>query len=352
MIDANLNRCREGLRVMEDAARFVLNDARLSERLKHARHALRSGIEALNLPADALLNARDTQGDVGTDITTQSEQQRTNGVRDMVSAASKRSSEALRVIEESVKTFGASGSAFESIRYALYDLERDLMQSLRPGCPQWSLCVLITESLCTHHRPEQIIEMAHAGGAACVQLREKSMPDASFLSHAEPLTRRAQQLGMHVMINDRVHIARLIGANGVHLGQDDLPIAAARSLLGPGLWIGRTCPTIEHAIEAIEQGADTCGLGPVFTSTTKTKPQLAGTTLIESYLDDPRTRSTPMLAISGINEQNIHSLAQAGCPGVAVSSAVCSSPNPESVCRTIVNAIAQHREAGDATINA
>lgn len=351
MIDANLNRTREGLRVMEDCARFALNSTTISTQLKHARHALGGSINGLNLPPDALLHARDTRADVGTNITTPSEQQRPGGMRDLVSAAAKRATEALRVIEESVKTFGAPGTPFESLRYTIYTLERELIRELHPPCPQWTLCVLVTQSLCTHHLPAQVIELAHAGGADCIQLREKTMPDARFLSYADPLTRLAQRMGLHVIINDRVHIARLVGADGVHLGQDDLPTSAARELLAHGRWIGRTCPTIEHAIHAIEQGADTCGLGPVFPSTTKSKPSLAGTTLIESYLRDPRTRSTPMLAISGINQHNIGSLAQINCPGVAVSSAVCSSPHPQSVCRAIVNAITRHQGMGDATIS-
>ena len=351
MIDANLNRASEGLRVMEDCARFVLDDAKLSQRLKNARHQLRNAIDSMQIGSVCLLASRDTAGDVGTSISTEAEQSRAGGVRDMVSAASKRASEAMRVIEESAKVLGRSGSPFESIRYAIYDIERDLLLALIPPCPQWALCVLVTDALCTNHSPSEVIAQAAAGGADCVQLREKSMPDADFLEHASRLTAEAHALGLHVMINDRVHIARLVGADGVHLGQDDLPIHAARSLLGPGCWIGRTCPTIEHAIEAIEQGADTCGLGPVFTSTTKSKPDLAGTQLIEAYLNDPRTRSTPMLAISGIDDQNIDELARIGCPGVAVSSAVCSSTQPEAVCRAIVESISHHREAGDATIS-
>ncbi|MFG0245955.1 MAG: thiamine phosphate synthase [Phycisphaerales bacterium JB052] len=351
MLDANLNRAREGLRVMEDCARFVLNDAQLSERLKQARHALKSALSSLSIDAISMLGVRNTAGDVGTSISTPTEQSRTGGLRDMVNAAAKRSCEALRVIEESAKVLGQSGAPFESIRYTIYDIERDLLLALNPTCPQWSLCVLITNELCTHHAAGEVIELAAAGGADCVQLREKTMPDRAFLEHAGRLTDLAHNLGMHVMINDRVQIAKLVGADGVHLGQDDLPIDSARSLLGPGFWIGRTCPTIEHAFEAVEQGADTCGLGPVFPSTTKSKTHLAGKCLIESYLNDPRTESTPMLAISGIDAQNIDSLARIGCPGVAVSSAVCSSPDPESVCRAIVESILHHREAGDATIS-
>lgn len=351
MIDANLNRAREGMRAMEDCARFVLGDASLSQRLKRARHAMREAADALPVPPGALLASRDSAGDVGTAISTGSEHARADHA-DLAQAGAKRACEALRVIEESVKTLGISGAPFESIRYTLYDLERDLVLALRPPCPQWALCVLITRGLCTHHTPLEIIELAAAGGAGCVQIREKDMPDGQLLDHAGTLTRRAHELGVHVMINDRVHIARLVGADGVHLGQDDLPIASARTLLGPGFWIGRTCPTLGHAIEAIEQGADTCGIGPVFPSTTKAKPALAGLDLVESYTNNERTRATPVLAISGITPDNADRLAGVGCPGVAVSSAVCSSSDPRGAARAIVDTISRREHAGDATMPA
>lgn len=351
MIDANLNRTREGLRVMEDCARFGIDDASLSHRFKSTRHALRAAMESLPIGKDALIAARDTAGDVGTEITTAAEQTRM-GMRDLVSAAAKRATEALRVIEESVKALGSPGTPFESIRYAIYDIERDLTLALHPPCPQWSLCVLVTRDLCTHHSPQHVIERAAEGGAGCIQIREKSMPDAEMLEHAGALTETAHALGLHVMINDRVHIAKLVGADGVHLGQDDLPIHAARALLGPRFWIGRTCPTIEHAVDAIDQGADTCGLGPVFTSTTKSKPTLAGIALIESYLNDTRTKSTPMLAISGIMPSNVDQLSAINCPGVAVSSAICSSDDPLHATRMIVSAIEQQSDSDSPTINA
>ena len=351
MIDANLNRTREGLRVMEDCARFVLNDESLSARLKSARHALRSAIDTLPIRPEALIISRDAGGDVGTRISTANELRR-EGLQDCVSAAAKRATEALRVIEESAKSLGVSGTHFESIRYTLYDIERDLTLAIRPPCPQWSLCVLISKHLCTHRNPIDIVALAAEGGADCIQIREKDMPDAQLLDHAARLTELAQLMGMHVMINDRVHIAKLVGANGVHLGQDDLPIAAARSLLGPGFWIGRTCPTTNHAIEAIEQGADTCGLGPVFSSTTKAKPTLAGLELVQSYLNNARTRSTPLLAISGIDATNINQLTAIDCPGVAVSSAICSSEDPRGVTRSIIDTLRSRETDRTPTINA
>lgn len=351
MIDANLNRAREGMRVMEDCARFGIDASSLTERVKSARHALRSAIEALPIRADALIGSRNTAGDVGTSITTSAEQSRSE-IRDLACAGAKRATEALRVVEESAKALGMSGSAFESIRYSVYDIERDLILALHPPCPQWSLCVLITHDLCTHHTPEQMVQLAAEGGAGCIQIREKSMPDAVFLEHAAKLTRIAHELGLHVMINDRVQIAKLVEADGVHLGQDDLPVTAARELLGPRFWIGRTCPTIAHTLEAVEQGADTCGLGPVFPSTTKAKPTLAGLGLIKSYLSNELTRSTPMLAISGITTENTTELRSIGCPGVAVSSAICSSSDPLAATQAIVDAISKRIDTDAPTINA
>ena len=350
MIDANLNRSREGIRVIEDCARFVLNNAKLSEQCKTTRHQLRSAIDSLHLEATALITSRDTLGDVGTSITTDSESNRSSGLTDLIAAAAKRATEAMRVIEESAKALGHSGSAFESIRYQLYTIEQNTLLALSPACPQWSLCVLISTSLCTHLDPVEIIKRSAAGGAQCIQIREKDMTDAELLDHAGKLTDCAHSLGLDVMINDRVHIAKLVDADGVHLGQSDLPIAAARELLGARKWIGCTCPTLEHAIEAIAQGADTCGIGPVFASTTKSKPTLAGLELISSYLSCEATQHTPMLAISGIDPSNITQLANIRCPGVAVSSAVCSSEHPEIVCRSIASTIESSRENFEPTI--
>ena len=350
MIDANLNRSREGIRVIEDCARFVLDDTQIAQSCKAIRHQLRSAIESLHLEPNTLISSRDTVGDVGTHITAAGESDRSLGMPDLVSAAAKRATEAMRVIEESAKALGHSGSSFETIRYQLYTIEKHTILALSPACPQWALCVLITKSLCTHHDPVEIIKRSAAGGAQCIQIREKDMPDAQLLDFAGKLTDCAHTLGLDVMINDRVHIAQLVDADGVHLGQSDLPIAAARELLGSRKWIGRTCPTIEHAIEAINQGADTCGIGPVFASTTKAKPTLAGLDLIRSYLENNSTKITPMLAISGIHPGNIDQLARIGCPGVAVSSAVCSSEDPEGISRSIVLAIESSRGISEPTI--
>ncbi len=341
MIDANTNRASEGLRVLEDIARFSLNNESLSQQLKDLRHQLRSGIESLGLSHTTLLSSRDTAGDVGTQITTQNEHNRSQGMTDLALAAAKRAQEALRVIEESAKVLGQQSNPFESIRYAIYDIERDLILALASPDAKWSVCVLLTKSLCLHHSPERVIEDAARAGAQCIQIREKDMDSDDLLAHAAKIVKISHDLGMIVIINDRADIAHASDADGVHLGRQDLPIHAARAILGNTKIIGKTCQTIDHLHKAFAQGADYCGLGPVFASSTKSKPNLGGINLLQAAMNDSELRSQPMLAISGITPDNIDQIAATGFPGVAISSAVCSADDPYTSCKAIVESMQQ-----------
>jgi thiamine-phosphate pyrophosphorylase len=347
LADASANRAREGLRVLEDVARFVLDDAALTGDLKRLRHDLRAGLESLPLRAADLLGARDTPGDVGTGITTPGELDRSASLPGVVTAAAKRAQEALRSLEECAKALGGPPAVFESARYRLYDLERRLTLRLAPPCPQWALCVLVTASLCTHHTPEEIILRAAEGGADCVQIREKDIPDARRLEHTASLVAVCRRAGVHAVVNDRPDIARLTDADAVHLGQTDLPVREARRILGPSRWIGISCADLDQARAAVAHGADSLGLGPMFPSSTKPKPRLAGPDLVRAVTDDPATGRVPHLAISGVNPSNAGVLARSGCRGVAVSSAVCGAGDPAAVCRAIVEAV---RSVTDATI--
>lgn len=344
IIDANTNRASEGLRVLEDLARFSLNDEYLSKRLKDLRHQLRSAIESLGFSQTDLLASRDTSADVGTRINTPQEQDRSHGRVDLVTAASKRAQEALRVLEESSKALGRDGAGFESIRYTLYDLQRDLTLALSKPDPRWSVCVLLTQSLCTHCTPSQMIQDAARAGAGCIQIREKDMDGDEFFAHASAMTSIAHEHGLRVIINDRVDIAAAVNADGVHLGQHDLPISAARTILGSQKLIGRSCATLDQLRDAFAQGADYCGLGPIFPSTTKAKPSLSGIETLIAAMKDPELSNTPMLAISGINPSNIDQIASVGFPGVAVSSSVCSAADPYHACRAMVETMSQITE--------
>lgn len=353
MLDANFNRAREALRVMEDAARFVAGDGGVCAACKRGRDELRLAIGELGLDATRLAAARDTPGDVGTGLTGAGEGDRGDGVFGVVVAAGKRLSEALRVIEEAGKLLpgGTPGVArIKGLRYQGYEIERRLTMALAGGlgggarARQWGLCVLITEALCQHHPWERVAEEAMRGGADCVQLREKTLEGKALLERALRLLeiareRRGGKGGVSVIVNDRVDVALAAGADGVHVGQGDLPVAAVRRLAGRRLLVGVSTANIGEARRAAEEGADYCGCGPVFVTTTKHKPVLSGMGYLREYLADERVSKVPHLAISGITPENMGALVAAGVKGVAVSSAVCEAAEPGRVCERIVAAL-------------
>ena len=222
IIDANFNRAREALRTLEDIARFHLNNEALVQGAKDLRHRLTGAIASLSPAMDSLerLAARDTEADVGVALFNAGEFYRP-GLREVAHAAVGRLSEALRSLEEAVKCVSPEAAAsIEAIRYAAYTLEKRIVLSMGTGrARQWRLCVLITESLCKHLPWEMVARAAVAGGADCLQLREKTPDDGELLARAKLMTRIAHEGGAAAIINDRPDIALLSGADGVHLGQ-------------------------------------------------------------------------------------------------------------------------------------
>lgn len=340
MIDANANRAAEAARTLEDLARFVLDRADLSALFKTIRHDLAQGLEQAGWSLAERASLRDTRGDPGTEITTPREQTRPD-LASIAGAASGRLGEALRCIEELVKLESPEhAAAIQRARYRGYDAAADVIAGLTKPGSQWRLCVLITESLCAVRPWYEVAEAAIAGGADCMQLREKSLTDLELLHRAERLVDLARPRGCAVMINDRPDVAALVDADGVHLGQDDLPCAHAREVVGRNRLVGVSCSTSEQARRAVAAGADVLGLGPIFPSTTKPKPIDAGPELLKAVLTDPVTSRMPHLAISGIGPEQARQLAALGCRGVAVASAVTQAKDPCRTAKEIADALA------------
>jgi thiamine-phosphate pyrophosphorylase len=331
ILDANVNRAREALRVMEDAARFALDDASLCARLKSLRHDLREALAGL---APGWLEAnRDTAGDVGTSLATPAESDRA-GLADVAVAAGKRLGEALRVIEEVGKTIDPRlARRVEAVRYRFYDVESVL--HLRLGgarARQWPVCVLLTESLCRRPWSEVLAAVVEAG-ADCVQIREKQMTAAPLVHRVRQVIDVARPAGATVIVNDRVDVAQAAGADGVHLGHEDLSITDARRAVGRTLLIGASTHDLDEARAAVEAGADYCGVGAMFSTTTRPGATPAGPSYLRAFLE--RFPATPHLAIGGITPDNIDRLVEAGVRGVAVSSAVCQAEDPGEVVRSL-----------------
>lgn len=325
LIDANANRAREALRTMEDAARFLLDDAPLSESLKNLRHDLAQTLK----PLAGLEFHRDTPGDVGTRISTPSEGAR-GGAGEVALAGGKRLSEALRTMEEYAKTLPhgpAIAAGLEQLRYRGYALEQQLNVRLGSGrARQWKLCLLLTQSLC--RLPwERVLDEALAAGADCIQVREKTLESGPFLAHARAVVARTRRAGTgaSVIVNDRPDIALLAEADGVHVGPHDLTVAQVRQLAGRQLLVGVSTSSLDDAKKATADGADYCGVGPMFPTATKDKP-VVGPEYLRQYLTTPGL--PPHLAIGGIHPANAAQVRAAGALGLAVSSSVCASETP------------------------
>jgi thiamine-phosphate pyrophosphorylase len=323
LLDANLNRAREALRVVEDYARFVLDDGPLCGRIKDLRHDLAAATSEVG--AEAILY-RDTPGDAGRENKTDAEMRR-GDVAEVVTAAGKRLGEALRAIEEYLKTLSTAHAAIvESIRYRFYSIEQELAMTFNAShhFDSVRLYVLITESIC--RRPWlQTAELALLGGADCLQLREKDIEAGELLTRARLLVELCRKHGALCIINDRPDVALLSGADGVHLGQGDLPAREARKIVGRRSLIGVSAHESEQARRAQADGADYIGVGPCFLSGTKPRGYVAGLDWLREIVENLRI---PAVAIAGINEANVDEVMRAGVRRIAVTAAVAAADDP------------------------
>jgi len=330
MIDANLNRSSEGLRVLEDVARFLLNDAELSQRLRTLRHDLARETKSLSV---GLLSQRDSEHDVGHPYLIPSRERKLNmkttslqGLLDLVTANAKRVEESLRVVEELAKLPEISSmlnsTSFEQSRFAIYTLERDLISriSRRDKIERMPGLYVILDRQFLAGRDEldiaiQIIE----GGARVLQLRDKQNKKGELLLVAQKLKGLCSQAGVLFIINDYLDLAMAIDADGLHIGQEDLPLPVVRRELPIDKIVGCSVTTLVQATKAQNEGVDYIALGSIFPTTTKKEATVVGVGTLKEF---KRMVSTPLVAIGGINQNNVGEVVAAGADAVAVISAV------------------------------
>ena len=182
------------------------------------------------------------------------------------------------------------------------------------------------------------VEQALRGGVSFVQLREKQLDDAAFLAEAREMRALCAKYGVPFVVNDRVDIALAVDADGVHVGQEDTAVKEARRLLGPGKIVGATCKSVEQALRAVEEGADYIGSGAMFPSTAK--PEAQGISFDELRAICAASR-IPVVAIGGITEANLPSLAGTGIAGAALVSAIFAQKDIEAAARRL-RALTEH----------
>ena len=319
IIDANVNRCAEGMRVIEEIVRFAVGEEDLTRSVKELRHRIR---ELAGLFCDDATRFRDSAGDVGSRFSTPSEEK-----RESVSSAARanlfRVEEGLRVIEEFGKMIDPSGARrAKELRFRVYGLEKAILSSSAPGSAMPVspfLYSFIDRSIVPSEAVEAVTAALIEGGSGMIQYRAKDLSMSEMrrdLMAALPL---AERIGIPLIVNDHPVLAAETGAAGVHLGASDADPARAREMLGPSRIIGFSLDSAADLASAPLDILDYVAVGAVFPTSTKGDAAFAGLGELAAV---KAASPLPVVAIGGIDAGNADEVLGAGADGLAVISAI------------------------------
>jgi len=355
ILDANFGRLSEGLRVLEDMARFILRDSKITKKLKEMRHSLLAESRPFDLE---FLNSRGE--DIGASLFAADESKRENFC-DLVIANAKRAEESLRVLEEYFKFLKIlSWRKFQDNRFLLYNIEREIVSRfLRQEKTKklFPLYIILDAKYFKKRNPVELLKKVISGGAKAVQLRDKINNKFLFrknqvfipkfrnkeseiknknkiLETALKLKEICQKANVPFLVNDYVDIALAVDADGVHLGKDDLPISAVRKILPFDKIIGSSVHNLKEAKKAEKEGADYLSIGAIYPTLTKENAVLVKPSLIREIKDRV---SLPIIAIGGINKNNLDEVMKFGVDGIAVAKAALDKPNPKTAVKGILS---------------
>lgn len=331
IIDANRNRCLEGLRVVEDYLRFVWDDRHLVSHCKQMRHELVGAL--LDIPAADLHLARETLRDVGTAVSTPSEYQR-GDLSTVVAANWSRVQQALRALEEYTKVLAPqTATRLEALRYRAYTVERavTVLHTSAQRLAAARLYVLV-DGRPSADAFRELVERLLEGGVDVLQLRDKRLGDRELLGRAHTLRELTMSSRALFIMNDRVDLAALAHADGVHLGQEEIGVKEARAILGTQALVGISTHTMDQARQAVLDGASYLGCGPTFPSQTKQFAVFPGVQFLRQVSAEIQL---PAFAVGGIGAENLSHVLAAGFARVAVSHSVIDAPEPALAARQL-----------------
>jgi len=321
ILDANINRAMEGLRVTEEISRFVLEDHNLTYGIKELRGELSKAVK--QLPKDKLLSSRRSLKDVGRSTYSTTESRRAN-ITEVFRSNIKRTQEALRVLEEFSKLdrslSGANRSLsspdrrsgriemtalpkkFKDLRFQTYEIEKQLSKLLKLDFDLY----MVSDP---KYKPIESIRKAIKSGVKIVQLRDKGASKTEYLRQAKKVREITKRAGVVFIVNDYVDIAKKVDADGIHLGQDDPPPQKARKILGDYKIIGISTHSMQQALKAQKDGADYISVGPIFKTPSKPGVKPLGISTVKRI---KAKIHVPIVAIGGIDRANIGRIHKAG----------------------------------------
>lgn len=337
IIDANLNRIGEGLRLLEEVARLLLNDTNLTLQLKSMRHELLRADWHFN---QQLIEARNAEGDIGVGIEIP-EEDKQKELPLIVVANARRVQQSLRVMEELAKLPDMrpelDSDKFERARFSLYTIEQSLLARLKRQDKVKKLSglyVIIDTNILKERSPIEAARQAIRGGAKTIQLRDKLRGRGELLPVAKQLKRLCADNDVLFIVNDYLDIALASDADGLHLGQEDLPLKVARELLPFDKIVGGSTTTVEQAVSFEADGADYIAVGSMYPTASKEIVKVVG---LERLRQVRQAVTVPLVAIGGINKDNVADVISAGADAVAVISAVLTADDIEKAARQILD---------------
>ncbi len=329
IIDANLNRACEGLRVLEDVVRFAYNNNRLTLRIKRQRHRLRELFSKEMI--DATTIERDAEGDVGR-TPSKLEDKREN-LSEIVTCNMKRVEESMRSLEEFSKLFSTKkAQQMKSMRFNLYSIEKDVQKLLytKKGLRKKGIYVILPD-----RKKSEILSIVKSivdAPVSAVQLRSKRLSASELIKLGRVIRNITAKNGIQFIINNRVDIALALAADGVHIGQDDISVKDARKLAGYLFMIGVSTHSIVEAKKAERDGADYIAFGSIFETTSKSNAVIQGIKKLKKLRSEV---DIPVVAIGGINDKNIGEVSSAGADYAAVISYISDAENPATAVRKL-----------------
>lgn len=332
IIDANANRASEGLRVLEEYLRLVLDDRHLTGLCKQLRHDVTTALA--EIPAAERHAARETQRDVGTQVSTPQEHLRTDAAA-VAAAGIKRTEQSLRCLEEYAKVIAPGAAArFEPLRYRLYTLEKAL-DATREGLRRLEHATLyvLLDGGSTLARFSELARDLIDAGVGVLQLRDKQLDDRRLIERARRLRELTHAADTLFIMNDRPDLAALSRADGIHVGQEELSVKDARTIVGPEALIGVSAHSLEQARQAVLDGASYLGVGPTFPSQTKSFDAHTGLELLREVAGEIRL---PAFAIGGIDRENVPNVLSTGFHRIAVGNGILNAPCPSSAARELL----------------
>ena len=316
LLDANMNRSVEGVRVLEETARILLNDGALTSSIKDIRHSIVHIVKEEKILGRFMIFARDSERDVLRDGETISEQTRTD-IISVVHANASRAQEAIRTMEEFVKiSFPGISEKFKVIRFKLYDIEKSLVSRIYSreliNKKRLGLYIVIDNEFMEGNDIYEITRGIVGKGAGTIAYLESKLSDLLYLSNAERVLDACRDEDVTMLLFNRLDIAMIVGADGIHMEPDNISVRACRRISGHEFVIGTTVSDLRNPDYEMIDGADYIIVNPVIDNNLGFQDNFKALQQIVSTLP------TPVVAMGGITLENLQIVLDSGVAGIAV----------------------------------